>query len=150
MARPEPQLLFGHDEKVAEWVSHQIPHLNGSSFGPCRAIGVFNSSGTKLLAGVVYHEYQPEYETCQLSMAAVSPFWATRGTIRALLSVPFDQYGVYKVWTATPAANVKALEVNYHIGFKREGVLGSQFGRGNHAIICRMFEPTYRRIYCNG
>ncbi|HAM49001.1 MAG TPA: hypothetical protein DCO73_14805, partial [Alphaproteobacteria bacterium] len=61
------ELLFGLDQAVSEWVAERIPHMYGQRFGPCAAIGVVSNG--KMLAGVVYHDYQPEYGTIQLSMA---------------------------------------------------------------------------------
>ena len=141
-------LVFGQDERVAAWVAKQLPHVGAAGFGPCRAIAVMGADG-RALAGLVYHEYNEQAGTVQLSMAAESPMWATRGTIRALLSVPFEQFKCFKVWTATPHGNARALKVNEHIGFKREATLAHHYGRGNHAIICRMLAPDYTRRFGN-
>lgn len=146
--RPEPTLLHGLDADVAGWVASRIPHVGAAGFGPCRAIAVMGADG-RALAGLVYHEYNEQAGTVQLSMAAESPMWATRGTIRALLSVPFEQFKCFKVWTATPHGNARALKVNEHIGFKREATLAHHYGRGNHAIICRMLAPDYTRRFGN-
>lgn len=138
-------LIFGHDAEIAGWVADKIPHVRGGSFGPCAAIGV--ASEGKLLAGIVYHDYLPDFGTVQLSMAAVSPMWARRSTIGALLHYPFRQLKVFKVWTATPHHNDAALKVNWHIGFKREAVLAHHFGRRKHGVICRLLKPDYERLY---
>lgn len=140
------RLVFGHDEAIAAWVADRIPHVGGLGFsGPCAAIGI--ASGDRLLAGIVYHDYQAAYGTIQLSMAAESPMWARRETIRALLHYPFRQLGVFKAWTATPHDNDAALRVNEHIGFKREGTLAHHFGRKRHCVVCRMFATDYTRLY---
>ena len=138
-------LLYGRDAEVAAWVSEKIPHMFGGDFGPCSAIGI--TSQDRLIAGVVFHEYQPEYGTIQMSLAAISPMWARRKTIGDFLAYPFYQLGVYKVWTATPRDNEPALKVNEHAGFKREAVLAHHFGRKRHAVICRLLRPDYQRIY---
>lgn len=139
------ELLYGLDEEIAAWVAERAPHIGVKGFGPSVAIGVV--SGTRLLAGVVYHDYQPEFGTIQLSMAADSPMWARRKTIGGLLAYPFYQLGVHKVWTATPHDNERALKVNEHIGFRQEAILAHQFGRNRHAVIRRMLKPDYDRIY---
>jgi RimJ/RimL family protein N-acetyltransferase len=145
--RKEPKLVLGCDDAVAAWVSARIPHMYGGEFGACVAIGVLDEDRGKVLAGFVLHDYQPQMGTIQLSMAAESPFWATKGTIRAILHIPFEQYGCYKVWTATPHLNNMALKVNEHIGFKREATLAHHFGKAKHAVICRLLEPDYRKIF---
>jgi RimJ/RimL family protein N-acetyltransferase len=136
-------LLIGCDEQVARWVVERIPHVD--DFGPSVGIGVVNEG--RMLAGIVYHDYQPENQTIQLSMAAASPMWARRPIIAGLLKYPFEQLGVYKVWTGTPADNEKALKVNKHIGFKQEAILAHHFGPKRHGIVCRMLAPDYYRIY---
>lgn len=138
----ENQLVFSKDAAVAAWVAKQIPHVGARGFGLCRAIAVTASCG-RPLAGVVYHDLQPECRTVQISMAAVSPFWAKPGTIRALLSVPFEQYGVYKVFTAIPADNERAIRINRRIGLKSEGTLRHQFGPRRHAVIFGMTFPEW-------
>ena len=131
-----------YDSRVAEWVADRIPHVR--DFGECAAIGVVTD---RLIAGVVYNEFYPEYGTVQLSMAADSSRWARRETIAGLLAYPFLQMNVYKVWTATPLDNGMALRVNEKIGFKQEATLAHHFGRKRHAVIRRMFKPQFLKLY---
>jgi RimJ/RimL family protein N-acetyltransferase len=135
------RLIFGRDEAVAAWVARQIPHVGAPGFGACRAIAV--ASGDRPLAGVVFHDYQPQARCVQISVAAISPLWAQPDTIRGLLSVPFEQYGCYKIWTAIPADNERALRFNRGIGMKSEGTLRHQFGPRRHAVIFGMIEPEW-------
>lgn len=138
-------IIYGDDQHVADWVAQRIPHLGSDDFGTCVALGV--ATETKLIAGVVYHDYQPAHSTIQLSMAAVNPMWARRENLRELLAYPFQQIGVHKAWIATPLANDHGLRTFYKIGFKREAVLAHHFGRRKHAVIARMLKPDFDRIY---
>lgn len=133
------------DPRISEWVGLNIPHVGGDNFGPCTGLGVVESA--RLIAGVVYHDYQKDFGTIQLSMAAISPMWARRETIRGLLEYPFEQLGCHLVWTATPIDNAKAIKVNEHIGFRREATLADRFGPKRHAVICRMKRHEFRRLY---
>jgi len=142
---PTLTLVAGHTAEIAAWVADHIPHV--TDFGPCEAIGIL--TGNRLIAGVVYHDYQPMFGTIQLSMAAISPMWARQETIAGLLQYPFLQLGVYKVFTATPIDNIMALRVNTHIGLKQEAVLNSMFGKGRHGVIMRMLEPDFNRLYAS-
>jgi RimJ/RimL family protein N-acetyltransferase len=136
-------LVAGHTDKVAAWTVSHIPHV--SDFGPCEAIAVMN--GEYIIAGVVYHDYQPTCASIQLSMAAESPMWARREIIAQLLDYPFNQLSVNRVWTATPIENTMALRVNRKIGFTQEAVLAHGFGKGRHSVIMRMLKPDYDRLY---
>jgi RimJ/RimL family protein N-acetyltransferase len=139
---PASRLIFGHDEKVAAWVAGLIPHVS-RGFGECRAIGVASDDGRRIIAGVVYHDYQPEHRTVQISMAARSALWARPNNIYALLSVPFEQYRVFKVWVAIPHDNQRAIRFCAGIGMKGEATLRHHFGRKRHAVIYSMTWDEY-------
>lgn len=141
----QPHLfLTGRNEDVAAWVAERIPDCH-YGFKDCTAIGVV--SGERMIAGVVYHQYQPEFGTIQLHIATESPMWARRETIRQLLAYPFIQLGVFKAWVCMAEDNHKAVETVKHIGFKREATLANQFGKGRHAVISRMYRPDFDRLY---
>lgn len=148
------QMIFGYDEALAEWASKQIPIMRYTKgFGPCRSIGVGLPEQDKLYAAIVYHDYmefENNYKTCQISIAAVNPRWATRGIIRALLSVPFEQYGINKLWCFMESTNHRAIKFNKGIGFKQEATLGHHFGKNRGAVITRMLKSDYDRIYGDG
>ena len=144
--RAEPTLLFGYDADVAAWVARSLPNHNG--FAPeSKALGVFDAAGARILAGVVYHDYQPHEQTCSMTIASESPMFATRGTIRAMLSVPFEQYGVFKVWVSTRADNAKAQRFLAKVGFVREAILRHQFGPKIHAWVYGMTKPEFIKKY---
>ena len=140
-------LIFGRDALIAEWVSNRIPFVRGRGFGTnIKAIGVADKDGNAL-AGVVFHDFNPDFLTISFSIAAETPRWATRRTIAALLMYPFEDAGVQKLWTITPHKNERALRLIEFVGFKRESVMARQFGRNEHAIISRMFVEDYNRLY---
>ena len=112
--RDIPTLLYGCSEEVSEWVSQQIPEAN-NGFKEATAIGVISQG--KLIAGVVYNEWQPEYKTMQLSIAAVNPMWARKEVIRGLLAYPFCQVDVFKCWLTIPSDNEESLKMTDHVGF---------------------------------
>jgi len=136
-------LVYGLNMEVAQWTSAHIPHMAGVPFGPGVAIGVEN--GGKLIAGIVFHDWQPRFKTMQVSMAATDPKWAARGVILKILSYPFDEVKVEKLWAAMPYKNERAIRFNTGIGFVREGTLSRHFGT-DHAVIARMFRKDYERL----
>lgn len=137
------ELLIGYSKQISEWVKSKISTVY--DFGPCEAIGVIQKD--KIIAGVVYHEYRPTCQSIQISMAAVSPMWARKTIIAQLLKYPFEQIGVYRVYTATPISNTMALKVNEHIGFVREAVCNSMYGMGRHGVLMRFLKPDYNKLY---
>lgn len=139
------RLLVGDDEGVSRWVQGNIPHCP-TDFGPCVAIGVVDTSGNPM-AGVVYHDYQKEFGTIQLSVAAVTPRWATKNVIRGLLMYPFHQLGCHLIWASTPHKNERVIRFNKGIGFTQEAVLRDRYGPGVHAVIFRMMRTAFDNKY---
>lgn len=144
-----PVLIHNHSETLANWAATKIPHVPDGFGDPAKyqAIGIASGPGERdeLYAVVVFHDLQPTCRTVQISMAARSPKWATKGVLRALLWYPFVQLGVFKVWTATPSDNERALRFNEGIGFKREAALRHHGGPGRHCVVCSMIEPEWRK-----
>lgn len=143
------KIIHGHSEQLALIASKMLPDIVGDAgFGPCQALGVASDDG--LEAVCVYHEYQPKFKTCGISFAAFSPRWSQRGIIRALLSVPFKQYGVKKLWCSTTIDNKRCQRFVKGIGFKQEAILVHQFGKGRHAVLFRMMDGDFNRLYEKG
>lgn len=140
-------LIYGHDAAIAGWVAERVPNVRARGFGKCVAIGVPNRDNTKLIAGVVFNDYFPEFGTMQLSMAADNPMWARREVIAELLRYPFKQVGVNKLWTVTSPQNTAATKVNEHIGFRHAVVLGHHFGPKRHAEMRSMLRHEWERLW---
>lgn len=139
------RLSYGQDSFVAQWVLDRIPSLQGYPFGPCAAIAVVSEDG-RMMAGVVFHDWQPVPRTMQISAAAVTPRWATQSIVRQLLAYPFMTCGVQKVWTAIEHGNIRAIKFNEGIGLLAEARLERHFGESD-AVICRMFREEYLSRY---
>jgi hypothetical protein len=138
-------LVYGRDAEVAQWVAEHIPHVRGGDFGPCAAVGY--EIDNRLVAGFVWHEWMPAFATVQLSIAALSPMWARRQTMHALLSYPFNYLGVFKVWTVIPTDNPHAIKSGRHAGFHHEATLAHQFGPDRHADFACMLRDDFDRLY---
>lgn len=145
------EIIFGHSEKLAKIAEQKLKQQWGTvGFGSCQALGVATGKEPhdQLLAVIVYHDLHPEYGTCQVSICSWSPLWAQKGIIKAILSVPFEQYGVKKLCSQIAKDNTRALKFNLGIGFKQEAVLKNQLGANRHLCITYLMEPEYRKRYC--
>lgn len=139
-------LVFGHEQFVADWVSHQLG-WRPNSFEKFTAIGV--SRNNELIAGVVYSEYRPDDGDIRISIASTSPLWATKQNIRSLLYYPFVQLGCRRVTTITPKHLRRARKFLIGIGFKLEGLMRESVD-GRDACIygmlrkeCKWLEDNY-------
>lgn len=146
-------ILTGRNEMFARWALPRIKHFGSPTEfmkdGRYVAVGVAtgNSKQDKLLAVVMYHDYQPQFAHCAISIASADPRWASKKTLRSLLSIPFYQYKCNKVWVAVPHDHLRTLKLAKVLGFTREATLRDHFGRGVHAVILRMMIGDYNRIY---
>lgn len=135
------------DDRLADWVSDRILWGSGRGFEEhARAFGIVNDAG-RVLAAVVYHDYRPQDGVIEISMAADNPTWARKENIRALLFHPFRTLNVWKLRAVTLLSEEHAIKTFEHVGFKREAILGDEFGRKRHAWVGRMRQPDYTRIY---
>lgn len=138
------ELVFGHDAAVADWVASRIPHVqHAERFGPLAALGIARDGA--LIAGAVYHNYLPGYEVGELSFAASTPRWATRGNIRAVLSVPFEQYRWRRLTAVVRHDNEAVAKLLAGVGFKREGAAREMFASKPkvHGVIFGMLAREY-------
>ena len=134
-------LLLGRDADVAHWVCERIPHLAlriphleyGQVLGPAAAIGVLDPAG-RMMAGVIYHGYDPFTGSIEISCAADGARWGNRETFRALLRYPFEQIDCQRVSAVTPRRGTRTRHFLEGLGFKREGSIRRGFGDDN-AII---------------
>lgn len=136
-------LLCGEDELVKNWIIDRVNNLY--RLDPCIAIGVL--SGSRIIAGVAYYGYQPEFGTIQISMAAISPMWAKKKVIKRLLQYPFEQLNCYKVMLDVKIDNTKALKTFKNIGFEQEATLNHVYGVDQHGVVLHMLKPYYVQEY---
>jgi len=139
------KLLYGHSSSVAQWVSKNIAHMQGAEFGPLEAIGVIDDDGT-LVAGVVFHDYQPAFKTIQVSVAASTPRWFNRRILKEILAYPFERLRVNLIWSSIVHDNARAIRFNKGIGFVQEGVARYRFG-SKHAYVSSMTFKEYKKKY---
>lgn len=131
---------------VARWVAMHIPEVQDRGFLSAKAIGVISDSGDPL-GGVVFHNFQPGFGTISVSVAAVSPRWLTHRIIADILSYPFEEIGLFKVWGGISIKNERSQRFCSGMGFTKEGTLRHQFGYKNHAVMYGMTAPEFAAKY---
>jgi RimJ/RimL family protein N-acetyltransferase len=149
------RLLFGHDADVTHWVCERIPHTairiphfdRGQVLGPCAAIGVLDEDG-RMIAGVVYHNYDPFLAGIEVSCASDGARWANRETFRALLRYPFTQLRCARITAATPRRATSTRQFLEGLGFVREGSLRRAFGDDNAIVYGLLREDWEQGRFC--
>lgn len=79
--------FWGADEQVTAWVA---AHISGCErgFDAARALGVVDRRGN-IVAGVVFHDWNPERGLVELSAAATDRRWMTRRVVKAVFGYAF-------------------------------------------------------------
>src|SRR5262245_41734826 len=117
--------------------------VGGRAFGNCSALGIQAEDG-RLIAGIVYHHWQPELGTIEMSMAALPRTrWLTRETLHRMYSYPFDELGCQMVmsWqSAEDTRNLRQLAAgNYTF------VRVPRFcGRDRDGVLCMLTDDAWR------
>lgn len=127
------------------WAGSLIPHvgIDGGFDGPARVAAVLSDSG-KLIAAVIFHDWQESAGTMQVSCASISPHWASHNVISGLLDYAFNTNKARKLWMAIPHTSENVVKFNKHLGFKQEAVLRYHFSKNQHAVILSMLDHEYR------
>ncbi len=84
-------IIYGCNKQVHDFVARLVPEC-GRGFGKCSTLGVVHKG--KLIAGLVYHNWNPESSVIEISGAATNPRWLTKPVLHAMFAYPFDQLNV--------------------------------------------------------
>jgi RimJ/RimL family protein N-acetyltransferase len=74
---------------MAQWCANEIWPCEGETFGNCTTMGVLLDK--KLVAVVVFHNWQPNAGVIELSAAAISKRWLNRRVLRAIFRYCFER-----------------------------------------------------------
>ena len=124
-------------ERVGDFVAEKIKYVEGG-YKDYEAIGLEKDGD--LIAGVVYTNYNESDGDIQLHIAATTPRWCTKNTIRMFLDYPFNQLDCVRVTCLCAEDNPRIATFLDGIGFTREGILRKAFGRKVDAIIFGMLK----------
>ncbi|RAK51194.1 hypothetical protein DJ017_19745 [Phenylobacterium soli] len=113
-------------------------------FGLCQAIGVLDRNNV-LIAGVVYHNWDPDCQSIELSFAADTPKWLHPSLIRDLMGYVYDTLGCNRAMAVVEMTNAPSRTFVERFGFRREGVATDGFGPGKNAVIYRLLKREWQQ-----
>lgn len=120
---------------LLEWCASRV--TNGSFRNDAVGIGI--AKDNDLLAVAVFDNFhkgrsgQPLNIDC--SIAAESPKWASRGTIRAILHYPFCQLKVPRVTAMVAENNMRSRRMLERLGFVTEGYVRHCLDNGESMLV---------------
>ena len=126
--------VYGHDETISRFVAELIPTVRGRGFGNCKTIGIVE--GGLLIAGLVYHNWDPGAGVIEMSGAALpGHFWLTRETIRHMYQYPFIGCSCQMVVQRTPAEDERLLYMLLRYDYTLHKI-PRLFGYDKDGVIC--------------
>jgi len=135
------EYVYGQNEIVAPAVAQLIPHCR-RGWGPnVMTIGVVE--GGLMIAGIVYHNWEPEAGIIEISAAALpGHYWMTRETLKRMFQYPFHHLDCQMVVQRIPADDERQqfmmARFNYtFIPFPR------LFGRHRDGVICHLTREAW-------
>ena len=125
-------------QHVADFVAKEIPGC-GRGFGECKAMG-FVVNG-KLVAGVVYHNWNPESGVIELSAASLTREWLNKDRLAAIFDYPFSFCRM--VLTRQSEHNRRALRIWRSLGGKEYRIPDLR-GPGEAEVIFTLSADDWR------
>lgn len=89
IAKGNEQQMLGH------WVADHIWPGANRDFGNCQGMAVIENEA--VIAGAIWHNYEPDSGVIEISAAATSKRWLNRETLGVLFGVPFKEWGCQAV-----------------------------------------------------
>jgi RimJ/RimL family protein N-acetyltransferase len=115
-------------------------------FGPCGSLGIIKKG--VVIAVVVFHNWQPDDGTIELSAAADDPRWLTRTVIRQIMSICFEQHGCQQVFTRQAVDNERAIKIYRYMKFT-EILLPNMRGKGKDEILMLLTKDEWDSHFMN-
>lgn len=133
------RMIYGCDQMLTNWASNQLKQDN---FGPSpTAIGC--GDGNQLLCVVVYHNHR--VFDIFMSIAAVSPRWATKRVIGRFLAYPYEQLECERTTVVCAKSNRRSRKLVEGVGWVREGSIRRGWDGKENAIVYGMLRSEAQR-----
>lgn len=133
------------DDRVAGWVARNIEGCE-RGFGECRALGVAHKGD--LVAGLVFHNWEPENGLIEISAAATHRGWMTRQVVNTAMEYVFDGLHCQAVVARVAEGNASARKIWQALG-SAEYVIPRLRGRDKAGCIYILTDDAWKRSRFN-
>lgn len=101
---------------LADWAKAHIPGIQ-RGFGDCTTMGVFD--GAKLIAVVVFNNFDRLKGVIEMHMAAISKLWLTRPVMLEMARYVFDELGCQTAFVRADPGESRIMRMLLAYGFDR-------------------------------
>lgn len=133
------------DERIAHWVGVKL-FGNPDAFGECRALGVFSKG--ELIAGVVFHDWNPRHGTIEVSAYAKNRTWFRRSVINEAMRYAFNVAKVQMVCVRTAIDNMPARRIWLALG-SDEIIIPRLYGRDKDGALLTLTDDQWAQSKFN-
>ena len=128
------------DKAVADWVAARVMNCGPFDHDMCQAMGVAHQD--KLVAGFVFHNYDPTNGLIEVSGVTEHPRWATKTVVRTALDYAFVTVGCQMIWMRQHIQNEAARRGWLHLGAD-EVIVPRLMGRGTVGTILTLTDDQW-------
>lgn len=125
---------------LSNWVANIIWPGKGKGFGNCQALAVIEDE--KLIAGMIYHNYEPDAGVVEISGAGTSKRWLTKETLRVMFQIPFVDWGCQAVVMRVSDEDEALHSILHRYGFERF-VIPRLRGRNNNENVFLLTDEAW-------
>ena len=131
--------VWTHD--AATFVDDRLDHAGPFPEDGCVAMGVLDKDD-RMVAGFVFHNYDPRCGMIEVSGASDVRIWATRSVVREAMNYVFDTCGCQMLYARQHIENLPARRGWLHLGAE-EVVIPRLFGRGTVGTILTLTDDAW-------
>ena len=135
----EPSLIFDDKDRVGDWVANQMP--DGASWHNYYAMGAEKQG--ELVSGIVFENFNGH--NANVHIAVSKPTKLFLKLLDHAFVYAFETCGLRRLTGLVEADNVKALQLDLHIGFKIEAVMKEAGSAGQDLLILVLWPENYHR-----
>lgn len=133
------RLIFDEKDRVSDWVAEQMP--NGAIWHDYYAMGAERDG--ELTSGIVFESFNGH--NANVHIAVSKPTKMFLDLLDHAFVYAFQTMGVRRLTGLVEADNVKALQLDVHIGFKVEAVMQEAGSSGQDILILVLWPENYHR-----
>lgn len=135
------EFVYGQDKEVAEFVALRSPPGSRTFGTNIKTIGIIDARGAPL-AGVVYHDWNPQTGTITMSAASNGANWLTRPVLQRIFDYPFHECDCQMLIMWTRADNERLLRQLAVGGFSFIRI-PRLFGRDEDAVLATLTDEDW-------
>lgn len=135
----EPRLIFDDKDRVADWVAEQM--ADGATWHNYYAMGAERQG--ELVSGIVFENLNGH--NANVHIAVSKPTKLFLELLDHAFIYAFETCGLRRLTGLVEADNIKALQLDLHIGFQIEAVMKGAGSSGQDLLILVLWPENYHR-----